>query len=304
MRSKIISMLFTTCPKTGRVLGPRRFPAALQWLFPLVGLVALIWFLIRVIPKPSRAAYPCQRIAMPLASTFVLWAAGLGGSILAWRHARRQFRNARYALGALCTAGALLALVAVGAGIPMPGSAETGPAPDANNPVGTAKGTNPGRVVWAHDPDATNENCTNTAGDYWWQSTNTDQTKVDSMFARALRELTGATTEAFAWDSVFQYYNRTSGRGDVPYAATESIAVKVNLCSGYGMNHPDYTKTSKEGMPDTSPQMILALLHQLVDIVGVPQEHIFIGDAGRPMSTISTPGAKAAAPMPSPPPIR
>jgi uncharacterized BrkB/YihY/UPF0761 family membrane protein len=28
-----------------------------------LGLAALIWFLIRVIPKPSRAAYPCMQAA-------------------------------------------------------------------------------------------------------------------------------------------------------------------------------------------------------------------------------------------------
>jgi hypothetical protein len=39
----------------------------------LVGCAALAWFLLRVIPKPSRAAYPCQRAAFPVASAFVLW---------------------------------------------------------------------------------------------------------------------------------------------------------------------------------------------------------------------------------------
>ena len=42
-----------------------------------VGLGALIWFLIRVIPKPSRATYPCQRAAFPIATTFVIWLTGV-----------------------------------------------------------------------------------------------------------------------------------------------------------------------------------------------------------------------------------
>ena len=41
------------------------------------GLLSLIWFLIRVIPKPSRASYPCQRAAFPLASGFVIWIIGI-----------------------------------------------------------------------------------------------------------------------------------------------------------------------------------------------------------------------------------
>jgi hypothetical protein len=37
-------------------------------LAAVAGLVALTWFLVRVIPKPSRASYPCQRAAFPLAT--------------------------------------------------------------------------------------------------------------------------------------------------------------------------------------------------------------------------------------------
>jgi hypothetical protein len=33
--------------------------------FLAAGLLALAWFLIRVLPKPSRATYPCQRAAFP-----------------------------------------------------------------------------------------------------------------------------------------------------------------------------------------------------------------------------------------------
>ncbi|MBM3276765.1 MAG: hypothetical protein FJY95_01605 [Candidatus Handelsmanbacteria bacterium] len=58
------------------------------WFLPLCGLPSLIWFLLRVIPKPSRAAYPCQRAAFPLASGFVLWLAGMYASLLGFRRAR------------------------------------------------------------------------------------------------------------------------------------------------------------------------------------------------------------------------
>ncbi len=40
------------------------------------GAAALIWFIIRVLPKPSRASYPCQRAAFPIASAFVMWITG------------------------------------------------------------------------------------------------------------------------------------------------------------------------------------------------------------------------------------
>jgi len=57
------------CPKTGKYLGPNRKYPWLIWLFPIAGLLSLIWFLIRVLPKPSRATYPCQRVAAPLSFT-------------------------------------------------------------------------------------------------------------------------------------------------------------------------------------------------------------------------------------------
>lgn len=38
-----------------------------RWMFPITGLLSLVWFVFRVAPKPSRAAYPCQRAAAPLA---------------------------------------------------------------------------------------------------------------------------------------------------------------------------------------------------------------------------------------------
>jgi len=39
----------------------------------IIGLGALPWFLIRVIPKSSRATYPCLQAAFPIASEFVVW---------------------------------------------------------------------------------------------------------------------------------------------------------------------------------------------------------------------------------------
>lgn len=42
------------CEKTN----PKRTPRVWsKFLFPFIGIASLLWFLIRVIPKPSRAAY-------------------------------------------------------------------------------------------------------------------------------------------------------------------------------------------------------------------------------------------------------
>ncbi len=71
----------------------------LIWLLPIIGLFSLVWFLIRVIPKPSRATYPCQRIAFPWACGFVTWVVGLAASAAAFRKAKASFLRSRYFLG-------------------------------------------------------------------------------------------------------------------------------------------------------------------------------------------------------------
>ena len=42
-------------------------------IFFIVGIMSTDWFLIRVIPKPSRATYPCMRVAAPFMSGFVVY---------------------------------------------------------------------------------------------------------------------------------------------------------------------------------------------------------------------------------------
>ena len=90
------------CAKTGEGHRLKRRHLWLIWLWPAVGLFSLIWFLIRVIPKPSRATYPCQRVAFPLASGFVVWLLGLGASAAAFRKAKSCFSRCRYFVGILC----------------------------------------------------------------------------------------------------------------------------------------------------------------------------------------------------------
>src|ERR1035437_3730067 len=76
----------------------------------LAGLAALLWFLLRVVPKPSRAAYPCQRAAAPLASGFVVWLVGLFSARLIYRQAAAAARGSRYALAVAAVAVAATAI--------------------------------------------------------------------------------------------------------------------------------------------------------------------------------------------------
>lgn len=54
-----------------------------------IGLLATLWFLIRVIPKPSRAAYPCMQATAPFMAGFVVYLSSLVGSVWAFGRFRR-----------------------------------------------------------------------------------------------------------------------------------------------------------------------------------------------------------------------
>jgi len=139
------------CPVTGRLLEPPRERRWLSWIGSAMGLVSLFWFLVRVIPKPSRAAYPCQRIAFPLAASFVTWTLAILGSAFAWRkrftHMVSPWKALIWTTAAVVFAGLAIALVPMFHAI-----AGTNPPHD---PLGTARGIFPGRVAWVYAPQAT-----------------------------------------------------------------------------------------------------------------------------------------------------
>jgi len=152
-----------------------------------------------------------------------------------------------------------------------------------NNPIGEAKGIFPGRVVWSHNPHAVNQNCNPSSyGHAWYMSENNNQPVVDNMVSAAIDSLTGQKSDSAAWRSMFQYHNATRGKGKVNYRAGEKIFIKINSSSSWDGNYnpTDLSKVNNAwyGMSETSPAMVLAVLHQLVDIVHVEQSDIYIGD--------------------------
>ncbi len=267
------------CPKTGKAVKDRFKYRWLRWVWPISGLVCLVWFLIRVIPKPSRATYPCQRVAFPLASGFIVWLLGLGGSVAVFRKARSFFSRSRYLIGLLCVA-ASIGCVWLCLTLNTDKQAKASDPPSVNSPIGVAKGVHPGRVVWMHDSNATDWKGPGMGDGYWWQSNHTNQQVVNLMMRRAICALAGELDISKAWDALFLYFNQEHGRGDVGYRSGEKIMVKVNFVemiavggdSNYNFvaHHPDYAICS--------PQIMHALLDQLVNVVGVSESDITIGD--------------------------
>ncbi len=242
--------------------------------FPVIGLLSLIWFVIRVIPKPSRARYPCMRVAAPIASTFVVYLLGLFSSLLVFKKAKQYLYKSKYILLSisLLLSSILFISTFLKTNEKVYASFRSSVLEGSNQPMGEGKGINSGRVVWIWNPDATDETCTNSSGDYWYQEDNTNQEVVDAMLSDALRMLTGEETDSAAWNVIFRYYNQTHKKGDIGYVSGEKIVIKINLntSASYGDN-----------TVDTSPQIVNAVLNQLINIVGVAEEDISIGDPGR-----------------------
>ncbi len=249
-----------------------------RWLLPSVGLAALAWYLVRVVPKPSRASYPCQRAAAPLAGGFVLWLIGLLTSACAYRKARRLWGHSHVVLAGIFLVGA--AAIGVATLMAPSGTPVWADPPVPNAPIGVAKGVKPGRVVWVHDPAATDWDG---PGDgHWWESTHTDQAVVDQMMSGSLRGLTDQVSDAGAWNHLFRYFNLSRGAGDVGYSPGERIVIKVNFVGCHylwgGTDENSYDMIHDPDYMNTSPQMILALLRQLVYVVNVSPADISVGD--------------------------
>ena len=245
-------------------------------LFPLIGFGALIWFLIRVIPKPSRATYPCMRVAYPVASGFVIYLLGLAASAFAMGKVKEHWKNSRYwAMAGFLTIALVAGFITFQADKPAAyaHTFSVNTANIANEPIGVAKGILPGRVVWVHNPDAVKQNCNINS---WYLPANITQTKVDQMLSSALHSVTGQATDSAAWVAIFKYHNNTRGKGAVNYVKGEKIFIKINATSAYQYNASDLSTVSN--VSETSVAPVLTVLRQLVNVVGVEQSDIYIGD--------------------------
>jgi len=264
--------ILSVCPKTGKYPGQKRKYCWLIWVFPIAGLLSLIWFLLRVVPKPSRATYPCQRLAAPLASSFVVWLTSLIASTLAYRKARRYLHQTRYVVAGVCVAvGVMTVWWSLSVTNDSPAAAAFIPTEPPNSPIGVAKGIYPGRVVWMRDPAATKWDGSTGS---WWDDNNTEQDIVDYMVSKSIQTLTGESNDPNAWDALFRHFNRTKGFGDIGYQRGEKIAIKINK------NEDDRQSwSSSRGVP--SPHLIHSVLNQLINVVGVPGSAITIYDASR-----------------------
>jgi len=245
--------------------------------FCVLQLAALIWFLLRVIPKPSRATYPCQRVAFPMASSLIAYLIGTGGTALALRQACKRYR---FGYRMLATVFIFLGFMIAWLTISIESESSRGefiPSESPNTPMGEGKGIYAGRVVWIHDPEATLwDPAWNVRTDiFYWDDQHTNQEAVEKMISKGIRKLTGQASDKKAWDAIFRNFNLTRGKGNIGYLAGEKIAIKPNHNNQISHNNRGNSD------PDTPPAMYVALLKQLVEIAKIPQENITICESSR-----------------------
>ena len=272
-------------------------------LFIFIGLLATIWFLIRVIPKPSRASYPCMQATAPFMAAFVMYLLSLWASVVAFKKSFLLLKANRYLVGILAVIFGLGFWISSNYWLPTDAGAGNnklvkGVFPP-NQPIGTAVGIVPGRVTWDWQSTATNPNCSNTSNengiiddgdDAWFMSKNTNAAVVDTMLRRSLLALTDAGSASESWDALFRFYNINHGKGDVGYSSQEVILIKINCTSAYGgltdgRFNADLGRTDHLAVNDfvaeTNPYVVLAVVRQLVEVAGVPEGNIYIGDPAR-----------------------
>lgn len=162
-----------------------------------------------------------------------------------------------------------------------------------NQPMGRGVGIIPGRVSWVWNPAATNPDCANiplTDGmtedkyDAWFMDRNTNQDIVDRMLAEGLCSISDRKNPADAWKAIFRHHNRNRGKGDIAYKKGEKIYLKLNRTAASGAINKEYERQKDKPLAlafETSPQIVHAMLRQLVNVAGVPQESIYVGDTMR-----------------------
>ncbi len=236
-----------------------------------MSVLASIWFLVRVIPKPSRAAYPCMQVAAPMMSGFVIWILAFSGATLAFRKAKLQFIQAKY-----LTAGLFLIIGIGAASVLVSKSSKETKAESLkiwykpNIPLGEAKGMFPGRVVWGHNPQIASWD--GKTG-FWWEDKFNNQVETDKLMAQTLTNLTNTKDEKKSWDALFRFFNKTRHNVDAGYEAGQKIAIKINLNNTHA--HANTNEIN------ANPQLILSLLKSLVNDAGILQENITVTDPSR-----------------------
>jgi hypothetical protein len=265
-------------------------------IFIVMGIASTIWFLIRVIPKPVRATYPCMQVAAPLMSGFVTYLLAVAGFTVLSRRTKSKLLNVRFAATFMLVFGVILAMAITPANNQVT-ELKMGPDDGPNQPMGTAKGIFPGRVVWVWNPDATNEKFEHNdfaTYDWYFSAHNNNPEVIGKMFRDGILKLTGEKNPKKAWESVFKLFNQNKLNEKRGYQAGEKIFIKINQGQSRwvlvqkdkdnGFYLPKTLEANEQRRvnnfvpTEQGPYVVLEVLRELINEAGIPQENISIGD--------------------------
>jgi hypothetical protein len=268
-----------------------------KMVFIITGMVSTVWFLVRVLPKPQRAGYPCMRAAAPVMSGFVIYLLTLAGSAIFFKNAYSKFMQAKFWPALLSIVICFVFFFAFSINDAKKSQAATTITkitwdtvlPDGhNNPMGVGQGVFPGRVAWVWNPAATDENCTQQIDDAFFMPVNNNQDTVNSMADKSIKKIGGQNSVKDSWDAIFKYFNKRKTGNEAGYATGQTIFIKVNNGqAGWAINSDDLSETgegsamtgkSNIAIAETTPVTVLAFVRQLVDSCGIPQTSIYIGE--------------------------
>jgi len=247
--------------------------------FIFVGLGSLMWFLVRAIPKPSRATYPCMRASYPIMTSFIIYLIGSTISpIVLFRLIKTKFASSKYVISFSFLSVSIFFGSIVFQNNESDMIADTFYLDTANAPIGVAKGVMPGRVTWAYDQDATNTSCSFNKGDEFFLPKNTNIDVVVNMINKSVLALADKSTLKEAWESIFTSFNIEKGKGNVGYSDGEKIFIKCNFTNTNKCDEDYNLGKWANNVAKTSPQVILVILRHLVNELEIPQENIAFGD--------------------------
>ncbi len=273
------------------------FKSSAKVIFFITGVASTVWFLIRVIPKPQRATYPCMRAAAPVMSGFIIYLLTLGGSAIFFKKAYSRFMQARYwpALVSIIICFGFFFAFSINDAMkssaiePVTKISWDTVVPDGhNNPMGVGQGIFPGRVAWAWNLYATDPNCTQQIDDAFFMPVNNNQDTINKMADNSIKKIGGQITIKDSWDAIFKYFNNKKTGTASGYKTGQTIFIKVNNGqAGWAINPADLSEAGESSamtgknniaIGETDPCVVLAFVRQLVDSCGIPQASIYIGE--------------------------
>ena len=176
-------------------------------LFHFAGIAGIIWFLVRVLPRPDRIRYPCQQMSVSIAFGYIafwslLWSAIFHGLGLWIR--RVKYKTAAFAPVILV---AFVLVFSISSNVYAVNEKNDNYEltiwdPIPKEPIGTPYGYKPGRVTWGWNPNATEKELVG----QWWKKENNNQTIINQMLSLGIRTLADANDDYSAWDFLFKYF--------------------------------------------------------------------------------------------------